>query len=133
MATPPAAPLDGLWSPQRIADEAVERTVSRLGARKISTRHAPVLFHPDTAAGLWGHLVMAISGATSIASRASCWTSWASRSCPSGSPFRSSPTCWGLASTPFDGEGRTRDLDIVRDGELMSWLAHLPTPPASWS
>jgi PmbA protein len=32
--------LDGLWSPQRIADEAVERTVSP-GARKISTRHAP--------------------------------------------------------------------------------------------
>ena len=40
--------LDGLWSPQRIADEAVERTLSS-GARKISTRHAPVLFHPDTA------------------------------------------------------------------------------------
>ena len=33
------------------------------------------------------------------------------------------PTCWGLASTPFDGEGvLTRDMDIVRNGELMSWL-----------
>ena len=107
--------LGGLWSPQRIADEAVERTVSRLGARKISTRHAPVLFHPDTAAGLWGHLVMAISGGN-LYRKSSFLPQWLT--------IQEFPhLLGGLASTPFDGEGvLTRNMDIVRNGELMSWL-----------
>ncbi|MFM4962003.1 metalloprotease PmbA [Aeromonas caviae] len=116
--------LDGLWSPQRIADEAVERTVSRLGARKISTRHAPVLFHPDTAAGLWGHLVMAISGGNLYRKSSFLLDKLGKQILPEWLTIQEFPHLpGGLASTPFDGEGvRTRDMDIIRNGELMSWL-----------
>ena len=116
--------LGGLWSPQRIADEAVERTVSRLGARKISTRHAPVLFHPDTAAGLWGHLVMAISGGNLYRKSSFLLDKLGKQILPEWLTIQEFPHLpGGLASTPFDGEGvRTRDMDIVRSGELMSWL-----------
>ncbi|MGL5774757.1 MAG: metallopeptidase TldD-related protein, partial [Aeromonas veronii] len=116
--------LDGLWSPQRIADEAVERTVSRLGARKISTRHAPVLFHPDTASGLWGHLVMAISGGNLYRKSSFLLDKLGKQILPEWLTIQEFPhLLGGLASTPFDGEGvRTRDMDIIRNGELMSWL-----------
>ena len=82
-----------------------------------------MLFHPDTAAGLWGHLVMAISGEP-----------LSQVELPAGQTGQADPARvahhpgvphlpGGLASTPFDGEGvRTRDMDIIRNGELMSWL-----------
>ena len=43
-----------LASPQRVGRYAAERTLSRLGARKISTRTCPVLFESPLAAGLLG-------------------------------------------------------------------------------
>ena len=51
-----------LASPQRVGRYAAERTLSRLGARKISTRTCPVLFESPLAAGLLGSFVQAISG-----------------------------------------------------------------------
>ncbi|MGB6188423.1 MAG: metalloprotease PmbA [Aeromonas molluscorum] len=116
--------LAGLWSPQRIADEAVERTVARLGARKITTRHAPVLFHPDTAAGLWGHLVMAISGGNLYRKSSFLQGRLGEQILPAWLRIQEFPhLLGGLASSPFDGEGvRTQDRDIIRDGSLMSWL-----------
>ncbi|MFM4964395.1 metalloprotease PmbA [Aeromonas bivalvium] len=116
--------LAGLWSPARIADEAVSRTVARLGARKIATRHAPVLFHPDTAAGLWGHLVMAISGGNLYRKSSFLQERLGQQILPDWLTIQEFPHLpGGLASSPFDGEGvRTRDLDIIRDGHLMSWL-----------
>ena len=51
-----------LASPQRVGRYAAERTLSRLGARKITTRSCPVLFESPLAAGLLGTLVQALSG-----------------------------------------------------------------------
>jgi PmbA protein len=44
--------------------------------------------------------------------------------CPSGSPSRSSPTCREDSPAPRSTAKAccTRDMDIVRNGELMSWL-----------
>lgn len=116
--------MEGLWSPQRIADEAVERTVSRLGGRKIETRLAPVLFHPDTASGLWGHLVMGISGGNLYRKSSFLQEKLGESILPEWLSITEHPHLKGaLASAPFDGEGvRTRDLDIIRDGRLMTWL-----------
>ena len=49
-------------SPERIGRYAAQRALSRLNARKISTRECPVLFESPLAAGLLGALVQAISG-----------------------------------------------------------------------
>ena len=77
---------------------------------------------------------MAISGATSIAKSSFLLDKLGKRrSCPEWLTIQEFPTCrGGHASTPFDGEGvRTRDMDIIRNGELMSWLlTSTPRPQA---
>jgi len=61
-----------LESVEHTGHEAARRTVSRLGARKIDTCEVPVLFAPEVARGLVGHLVSAISGAALIARHLFC-------------------------------------------------------------
>jgi PmbA protein len=49
-------------SAQELGDKAAARTLARMGARSLSTRQCPVLFAPELARGLIGHLVSAVSG-----------------------------------------------------------------------
>lgn len=49
-------------SAQALGAKAAERTLARLGARGLGTRACPVLFVPEVARGLVGHLVGAASG-----------------------------------------------------------------------
>jgi len=49
-------------SARALGDKAAERTLARLGARGLSTRQCPVLFVPELARGLVGHLLGAVSG-----------------------------------------------------------------------
>ena len=49
-------------SAKELGDRAAERTLARLGARGLSTRQCPVLFAPELARGLIGHLLGAVSG-----------------------------------------------------------------------
>jgi PmbA protein len=42
--------------PEGVGVEAARRTVAKLGARKIPTGAAPVIFSPDAARGLLGPL-----------------------------------------------------------------------------
>ena len=51
-----------LESPETTGSEAARRTVRRLNARQLPTSKMPVLFAPEVAQGLVGHLVGAISG-----------------------------------------------------------------------
>ncbi|MEO0367440.1 MAG: metalloprotease PmbA [Pseudomonadota bacterium] len=46
----------------QIGEKAAERTVARLGSRKISSTEAPVLFDPSMAKSLIGHLINALKG-----------------------------------------------------------------------
>lgn len=45
-----------------VANTAVEKTISRLGAQRLTTRKVPVIFAAEEARGLLGHFVAAISG-----------------------------------------------------------------------
>ncbi len=47
---------------EEVGRKAAGRAISRLGAGKLSTRKAPVLFAPDMARGLIGHFTGAIGG-----------------------------------------------------------------------
>ncbi|HEY5775328.1 MAG TPA: metallopeptidase TldD-related protein, partial [Xanthomonadales bacterium] len=51
-----------LESVEDTGHEAARRTVSRLGARNIPTCEVPILFAPEVARGLIGHMISAISG-----------------------------------------------------------------------
>ncbi|MGL4206862.1 MAG: metalloprotease PmbA [Aeromonadaceae bacterium] len=116
--------IDDLWSPERIADEAVSRTVSRLGARKIGTTSVPVLFNPDTATSLFGHLVSAISGGNLYRKSSFLLNSLGETLFPEWLNIAEQALLpRGLASAPFDGEGvRTRDMAIIAGGVLQSYL-----------
>jgi PmbA protein len=74
-----------LASPQRVGRYAAERALSRLGARKISTRQCPVLFESPLAAGLLGSLVQALSGGALYRQSSFLLIRWASRCCPNTS------------------------------------------------
>ena len=51
-----------LENPADIGKRAAQRSLSRLGARRLSTRSVPVLFAAQIATGLLGHFVNAIRG-----------------------------------------------------------------------
>ncbi len=116
--------LRDLWTPERIAEEAVERTVSRLGARKIATCTVPVLFAPEAATSLFGHLVGAISGGSLYRKSSFLLDSLGQQLFPDWLQIEERP--WlarGLASSPFDAEGvRTKDAAIIRNGVLETYL-----------
>jgi len=47
---------------EAVGRKAAERAVRRLGARKVSTRQVPVVFDPETASSLVGHIFGAVRG-----------------------------------------------------------------------
>lgn len=53
---------DALDAPETTGRRAAERTLARLGARRVPTGRVPVLFTPEAASSLIGHLVGAVSG-----------------------------------------------------------------------
>ncbi len=115
---------DGLESPQAVGKKAAERCVARVGARQIKTVRVPVLFAPEVARGLLGHLVRAVSGG-SLYRRASFLLDAAGEQLfpdfvqISEEPLRSG----GLGSATFDSEGvSTRSRDLVRDGILQGYV-----------
>jgi PmbA protein len=103
---------------------AGERAVARLGARRIGTRRAHVLYSPETARGFFGHFLGAISGSSQYR-RASFLLDAAGRQVfPSFLQMQERPRLpRGLASGAFDAEGvATRDRELVRDGVLDGYL-----------
>jgi len=113
-----------LTGPVAIGTEAAKRALARLGARKLTTRTAPVLFPARLARGFFAHLLGAISG---------------------GSQYRKStfiPDCVdtqvladfvtieerphlraALGSAPFDDEGvATHDRRLVDSGVITGYV-----------
>jgi len=125
---------DYWWSSARCADDlesaaavgrrAGERTIARLGARRISTRKFPVLFDAQLAAGLLRHLVHAITG-SGIYRRESFLLDHLERKIfPDFVRIREEPLLpRGLGSAPFDDNGvATAPKDLVADGVLHCYL-----------
>jgi PmbA protein len=107
-----------------IGRRAGERAVARLGARRLGTRRASVLFSPEMARGLYAHLIAAIRG-TSQYRRASFLLDAAGQQVlPSFLHMQERPHLpRALASCSFDAEGvATRDRDLVRDGVLDGYV-----------
>lgn len=103
---------------------AGERAVARLGARKIESGKAPVIFENRLAARLIGPMVGAISGAA-IARGVSFMKDklgqkvFAAGVTVEDDPFRPR----GLATRPFDGEGAVgAKRNLIENGVLTTWL-----------
>jgi PmbA protein len=115
---------DDLESPAQVGRRAAERTVARLHPRPIRTGDYPVLFAPEMARSLVGHLLGAVSGGA-LYRRASFLLDHAGkRILPAWFNVMERPHLpRGLRSSSFDNEGvATRDSDLVRDGVLQRYL-----------
>ena len=103
---------------------AGERTARRLGARRLPTTEAPVLFEANIASSLLGHFVTAASG-SSLYRRSSFLLDRAgTRVFAPGIHIREDPHLRGeMASAYFDAEGvATASRMIVEDGMLNGWF-----------
>lgn len=113
-----------LPSAEAIGAEAGRRAASRLGARKIASTTAPVIFENRLAASLMGPLIGAISG-PSIARGASFLKDKLGQQVfAKGINIVDDPhRLRGLGSSPFDDEGvANRRTAIIDDGVLTTWL-----------
>lgn len=109
---------------EEVGRKAAGRAIGRLGADKLPTRKAPVLFAPEVARGLIGHFVSAIGGGAQYR-RSSFLLDAAGRQVfPASFSLSERPHLRGaLGSAPFDGEGvATRDRDLVVAGVLAGYL-----------
>jgi len=113
-----------LESPESIGRRAGERSVGRLGSRKLTTRKAPVAYSPDMARGLFRHFIGAIRGASQYRKASFLLNAAGQEIFPTFLQMQERPHIpKGLASAPFDGEGAaTHDRDLVRDGVLQGYV-----------
>jgi PmbA protein len=107
-----------------IGRRAGARAVARLQARKLATRHAPVLFAPEMARGLFAHFLGAIRGSSQYRKSSFLLGAAGESVFPSFLEMRERPHVKkGLASSPFDDEGvTTRDRELVRAGVLQGYV-----------
>lgn len=114
----------GLDSPEDVGRLAGERTVRRLGARRVATGDFPVLFDPSMAAGLIGHFVGAVSGSSLYRKASFLLDSLGTRIFAPIVTIRENPHMHGaLGSAPFDAEGvATAPRDLVTAGTLNGYF-----------
>ncbi len=112
--------LRHLESAESVGRTAAMRTLRRLGARKVATQQAPIVFDPETAASLLWHLISAISG-YALYKRASFLVDrLGSRIAASSVTIDDDPTIpSGMGSRPFDGEGLPSIRKRVVDGGIL--------------
>src|SRR5258706_1178643 len=115
---------DGLADPAALGEYAGRRALARLGARKIATCQAPVLFEAPAAAGLIGSFVSAVSGGNLYRKSSFLVDALGKPVFAKGVSIDERPhEPRALASSPFDDEGvATRPRVVVRDGVLEGYF-----------
>ncbi|MGH8278361.1 MAG: metalloprotease PmbA [Gammaproteobacteria bacterium] len=113
-----------LESPEAVGRRAAERTLARLGARKLKTGKAPILFTPDVARGLIGHFLGAMRGGAQYREASFLLGAAGEQVFPEFVQFSERPHLKkALASASFDGEGvATRDAEIVDHGVATLYI-----------
>ena len=103
---------------------AAQRTAARLGARRIPTTRAPVLFVPELARGLVGHFIAAVRGGAQYRQSSFLLGAAGSQVFPRFFGISERPHLRAaLGSAPFDGEGcATRDRELVTQGVLDGYV-----------
>lgn len=113
-----------LESAEAVGRRAAERTVRRLGARKIPTMTAPVLFVPELARGFIGHAVGALAGTAQYRKSSFLLGAAGDRVFPDFLRIEERPhIAAAMASAPYDAEGvATTDRDLVVDGVIQGYI-----------
>lgn len=113
-----------LDTPEAVGEEAARRTVERLNPQKLKTRQAPVLFVPEMARSLLGHLVGAIRGGALYRRASFLLDQKGEQLFPDFVQISELPLLpRALGSTPYDYEGvATCNRELVRDGVLLDYV-----------
>jgi PmbA protein len=107
-----------------VGRRAGERAVRRMGARKLATMRAPVLYVPEVARGLVSHFIGAIRGGSQYRRASFLLDAAGQRVFPEWFALSERPHLpKALASAPFDHEGvATRDRELVQAGVLLGYV-----------
>ena len=111
-------------APEAIGKIAGERAIHRLGAKKIATMEAPVLFEAPVAATLLGHFVSAVSGGSLYRKSSFLIDSLGKEIFAPLVEITDDPHIpRGLASSPFDEEGvASRRRKVVATGVIQGYF-----------
>ncbi|MCK6548395.1 TldD/PmbA family protein [Myxococcota bacterium] len=116
--------LSQLMADEAVGRRATERTVEKLGARKVETQEVPVIFDPEAGRGLLSLFFSCISG-TAIYQRASYLLEREGDLVASDlvTIVDDPLVVRGPGSRPFDGEGlASRKNVVVEGGKLKTFL-----------
>jgi len=113
-----------LESAARVGEVAARKTVERLGALKIKTTNAPVLYIPELARGFFGHAIGAISGGSQYRRSSFLLDAVGEKIFPDFVQVQERPHLpQAVASRAYDAEGvATYDREIVEDGVLQGYV-----------
>jgi PmbA protein len=113
-----------LDSPESVGQEAARRTLRLLGARRVPTQQAPVVFAPEVARGIVGAIFDAAAG-DAIYRGASIFADRLGETvaAPSVTVVDDGTIPGGFGTSPFDAEGLpSRRTVILENGVLRSYI-----------
>ncbi len=115
---------DALDAAAAVGRTAARRTVARLGATRLTTREAPVIFPAELARGLFGHLVSAISGSSQYRRASFLLEAKGERLFPEFVQVSERPHILrAFGSKPYDREGvGTSDRELIDAGVLTDYV-----------
>lgn len=118
-----------LESPSAVGRRAAQRTVRRLGARKVATQKVPVVFDPQTARTLLANIFEAVEGDSIYRSASFLAGKLGERVASENVTIVDDGTLPGLFGTsPFDDEGVPSRRTVVIDrGVLRNYLLNTYT------
>jgi PmbA protein len=124
-----ARSLSKLESPEHVGKVAAERTLRRLGGRKVSTARVPVVLDPLVAASILDHIFEGING-DAVYRGASFLAGKLGEKIASDrlNVIDDGTMLGGFGTTPFDGEGiPTKRTVVIENGVLKSYLLNTYT------
>ena len=116
--------LAKLDSPESVGREAARRVLRRLGAKKVKTSQVPIVFDPETARSLVGHLFEAARGDAIYRSASFLTGKLGSQLAPEYiNLLDDGRQPGGFGSRPFDDEGvASRTTPLIEKGRLSNYL-----------
>src|SRR6267378_5879033 len=124
-----ARSLSRLESPEKVGTIAAQRTLRRLGARKVKTAHVPVVFDPMVANSILDHIFEGVNG-DSVYRGASFLAGKLGQKIAGDSVnvIDDGTMPGGFGTSPFDGEGvPSQRTVVIENGILKSYLLNTYT------
>src|SRR6201982_469399 len=119
-----ARSLTRLESPEHVGKVAAQRTLRRLGAKKVKTQEVPIIFDPLVANSILGHIFEGVNG-DSVYRGASFLAGKLGEkiAAPQVTVIDDGTMPGGFGTSPFDGEGvPTRGTAVIENADRKAFL-----------